>query len=147
MYTFLQAASFTTFVIILPIFISLCCCCTGVFCGLTCLTFIDPDEITQDRTNGQNDTAGENPMGEGTSGYQPPKPVPATVASDVNPADESGPATPGLAYGTFKENTSTPPKPNSQPDLLNATEDLVEEIPAHATPHLLPQTTIDTDID
>ena len=119
-----------------------------MFCGITCLTLIDADEIAKERNgNGQNDTAGENPMGEGAPGYQPPKPVPATVAGDALPPDEIGPVLPGLAYGTFKENAATPLKIIPQPDLLNAAEDAGAVASPHATPHLLPQTTIDTDID
>lgn len=120
-----------------------------MFCGITCLTLVDADEIVKDRTNGQNDTAGENPMGEGAPGYQPPKPVSSTVVGDAHSSEEGGSPSPtsGLAYGTFKENISTPLKPIPQPDLLNSAEDVVPVAHPHATPHLLPQTTIDTDID
>ena len=144
--------------ILLPIFVVLCCCCCIVFCGITCLANIDTDEISRslDRNGNGTETGvpGENPMGEASKAYDPPKPVhPApSVTESSAPAMQEGNQVPGSAYGTFSDSSRAN---KQQTDLIGLSEDFKEAdkgavlpethpVPVH---QLLPQTNIDADID
>lgn len=61
----LEVSSFTTFVIILPIFIGIGCCCGVVFCSMCCLACLDVDEFEAQQKESDVEVA------EGT--YAPPE--------------------------------------------------------------------------
>lgn len=62
----LQVRYISTFIIILPVFIVLGCCCLGVFCGFVSLSNMDPDSFKN----------------EGTGEYQPPNFPSGSSSSD-----------------------------------------------------------------
>lgn len=68
----LQNGSYSTFLIILPVFIILGCGCCIVFCGICCLSAIDMDSLEEEMTkaSGQPKPAGDPE--EGNANYEPP---------------------------------------------------------------------------
>lgn len=64
----LQVSTFTTFVIILPVFIAIGCCCCGVFCGICIMSVVDMDSVEQQ----QGDAKNSNKDSKNGDGYNPP---------------------------------------------------------------------------
>jgi len=84
----LEVSDITTFVIILPIFIAIGCCCCGVFCGICVMSCIDMDEVAKEF--GQQE-GGPN---EGEEGYVPPTQTgvdPEQGRSSGSSAEETSP--------------------------------------------------------
>ena len=143
----LQVSSYSTFLIILPVFIVLGCCCCVVFCGICCLSVMDMDgmneELEKQRQAEQGGPNGANVEGGGDKEYTPPNPA------DVEAGNHT--ANPAAAYGTFaapdanSKTTSSsaavyaPPPPPVESPLTNT-------VPA-PTPYVPTVTNIDTDID
>jgi hypothetical protein len=98
----LQVSVFSTFVIMIPVFIALCCCCCTVCCGLALASCVDLNELDALEkaarsgsmgAGGSEDAADpENPDTVVINTYEPPAPVIAAQEA----ADES------KAYGTFE---------------------------------------------
>jgi hypothetical protein len=125
----LQISSYSTFLIILPVFIGIGCCCCIVFCGLLCLSVVDTDEFESETTGKpKKESQQDGKSSEGEAGsYSPP-----VVVSPEAPVD---PMILNPAYGTFKDSEQQSP-------MLVETSAVTSE-----KSHLLPTTTIDADID
>jgi len=55
-------AAISTFIIILPVFITIGCCCMGVFCGLCCFCLVDTTELekmSNEGKEGESDVEGK----------------------------------------------------------------------------------------
>jgi len=140
----LDVSSFSTFLILLPIFLVLGCCCIGVCCSVVCLANTDLDKAEQELQAAQG---GASANGEAT--YNPP-----TVF--VPGADDSGNknSTEYGSFGSTANNQQTSPIVVVQPassanDWQSMPESPVkpstakeEQVSAPA-----PVTTIDPDID
>lgn len=122
----LQAKNFTTFMIILPVFIILFCCFCCVFVGITCLASVDTDEMTKEIDRNETQ-AQENPLTVNeTEGYRPPEPVSEKATKD-------------------KESNTMPPE-GSTP-IYGTFNNINNEINEEHKSSTLPTTTIDADID
>lgn len=127
----LQVSSYSTFLIILPVFIIIGCCCCVVFCGICCLASVDMDELEKEVANQRG--GGGAGGAESDQAYSPP-----------NPDVEIGPthtANPTAAYGTF-----APTAGQSNVVVTPAEQQHYEPAPQ---PHIekAPITNIDADID
>lgn len=106
----LQGGEYSTFIILLPIYLAIFCCLCGVGCGLCCLSNIDTEAL--DRTK-QGDVGGAG----GEPKYTPPSYAPGNTASrdeemgKTNSNGNSGNGSEGRkVYGTFKpEEDKSPP--------------------------------------
>lgn len=103
----LQGGDYSTFLIILPVFIILGCTCLCVFCGLICLANVDTDKLKEEieARSGGGGHHSSGPTGDVESGaaaeeYSPPE-VPETSSSSAPAAEKSS-----AAYGTFSKGDS-----------------------------------------
>jgi hypothetical protein len=119
----LTSAHITTFVIILPVFIILGCCCCFVFCGIFCLANVDTEDLARSMQMQGSGGDGTASAGEGANGnkegtYVPPDPSQVgagAAAGQSGQAQASGAdaATEGIsptfipAYGTFDTSLSS----------------------------------------
>jgi hypothetical protein len=100
----LQNGSYSTFLIILPVFVLLGCVCCVVFCGLCCLSAIDMDSLEEELEKANKPgNGGASDVEQGVTGgvsaegvYQPPAPTAIAGA-------------PGDTYGTFEAETASSP--------------------------------------
>lgn len=121
----LQSSSYSTFLIILPVFIILGCCCCIVLCGLACFSMVDTDELEEalnKQSPGDVETGNanaENPV----SAYSPP--TEPTIIPD---------------YGTISKEHET-----SQSPLV--TSSIIVDVPKEEYKKAPVETTIDPDID
>eukprot|EP01038_Epipyxis_sp_PR26KG_P004929 gene4929-6897_t len=92
----LQTSShYSTFIIIIPIFLTVGCCCCFVFCGICCLSNLDMSAMAE-AAEKQNQSS--DPNGDNSQNYEPPI-VP------VDPKEDSKTSAPISAeYGTFATN-------------------------------------------
>lgn len=124
----LQVANYSTFIILIPIFLIIGCCCFGVCCCLMMASCVDTDALEQEMKRdheGQHSEGAEGPAG-GAGGssdingdgfiYVPPdsatiNPITATIiTTNPNTGEEVGVASSDAKineYGTFAP-TSTP---------------------------------------
>jgi hypothetical protein len=128
----LDVSSFSTFLIILPVFLILGCCCIGVFCSVVCLASTDLEEAEQQMREAQNPQ-------QKSETYSPP-------TSFIPEPDQST-----TEYGSFGATISQPPQPPSTTTSLFVVEETIArsesslkevQISAPAT-----VTNIDPDID
>ncbi len=123
----LQVSSFSTFLILIPIFLGFFCCCMGVCCTLTLASCVDPDELEKEdleasvvASSSSSSTAGVSGsgMGEGngivTPPYQPPvaevssSPLPHPSSSSTSSSSPTVLADSSTAaYGTFASSSSS----------------------------------------
>lgn len=87
----LEVSSFSTFIILIPVFAILGCCFCGVSCGLCGLACIDPDKLNEDADS----ETSNDPMLHKKADYVPPQP------EDIE-------AQGAPVYGTFDESDSKP---------------------------------------
>lgn len=140
----LESRSYSTFLIILPVFLILGCLGCVVCCGLCCLSTIDTDSLEAELLKAQRgegggvggDAAGSSAGGEDGE-YSPPNPTPTPLVVPMPPAEET--------YGTFPVPTSSPPAAASPPAAPAATSSspLIQTSAADA----VPAPGIDVDID
>jgi hypothetical protein len=76
----LEVSHITTFVIILPIFIAIGCCCFVVFCGVCMLSVVDMDEMEAELRKHQQGGAAEGEQEEAS--YSPPTDVEAATVAE-----------------------------------------------------------------
>jgi hypothetical protein len=135
----LQISDYSTFFIILPIFLIIGCCCCGVFCALCGLSMVDMDTFEQDMNNPQH-TQGQ---------YQSP-PTNNEAAPVSNPTVVMGEGD----YGTFEiHDVGIAQSPLQEmeegkhvdKDSLTANNNLTSVIPEKKTDKT--ETRIDVDID
>lgn len=88
----LDVSSFSTFLILLPIFLVLGCCCIGVCCSVVCLANTDLDEAEQQLKAAQGHGAQASAENEAT--YNPPTVFIPTSGND------------GTEYGSFGSTTN-----------------------------------------
>jgi hypothetical protein len=110
----LQVQDFSTFLILLPVFLILGCCCCGVLCFILCFGAVDADELSaafaehEQGEHGDSSSSNNSPNKadvENQASYTPP---PATRMNDDAQVeiDEVYGVQPDRLYGTFPE---TPP--------------------------------------
>jgi hypothetical protein len=164
-----HSGHYTTFVIILPVFIMLGCCCCAVFCGLICLANVDTEDLARSMEEAKGGAGAGASAGNGEgNGYVPPDPASVTKG-DVDLEGITPVFVP--AYGTFDSAATAnvaativvPPMPSNvldgeskSPTIVTAppveTEllDLSSAGPSAAAPvssGLVAPSTIDADID
>lgn len=91
-------ATYSTFLIILPVFIGLGCCCLAVFCGLCCFAYVDTTELEEEieKAKHMQEPDVETAAADVAEGYVPPEPE--VVVPPAPPI-----SAPSNEYGTFKE--------------------------------------------
>eukprot|EP01034_Spumella_vulgaris_P029841 gene29841-36962_t len=133
----LQVSSYSTFLIILPVFIFLGCCC--------CVMDMDSmnEELEKQRQEQQGGAGASNLNPDGTEKeYTPPNP------SDVEAGNGQHTTNPSAAYGTFAAPSAgaapvyAPPPPEESTSPLNNSN-----AQSDPTPYVPTVTNIDTDID
>lgn len=100
-----SGVDFSTFFILLPIFLILGCCCCGVFCGIGCLANVDADKMADEikkQQGGWDDeeagTAFVSPSE--TKAYSPP--APSVIVTTESPFATAGSAAAsGSSYGSI----------------------------------------------
>jgi len=91
----LDVSSFSTFLILLPIFIGLGCCCCAICCAVLCLANADLDAAAEQfKQQGQGQPGDEESGVEPT--YNPPASATTVYAPEQPPRETSGPV-----YGSF----------------------------------------------
>ncbi len=125
----LQVSSYSTFLIILPVFLSIGCCCCAVFCTICCLSVVDMDGLNDEMEKQRQQQEG---AGGGEKEYTPPNPldVEAGVQHTANPSAE---------YGTFAPAVVVSPDESQSPIQQSAAPEPTVELRA--------VTNIDADID
>lgn len=121
-----QAAIFSTFIIILPVFVAIGCCICGVGCGLCCLSNMsteDKESVEQKQSSDASRRAAASGGLEGTS----------PVYGTFNAPQTSDDTKQSVAIAM------PPPAPVLSP--------VAEAAPPTSTPRLLEATSIDIDID
>jgi hypothetical protein len=98
----LQAAQFTTFIILIPIFLLLGCCMCGVCCGLCALASVDTNQLDGSE-NGSDDPASRMMKPEN---YTPP---PVVVGDDIE--SQGSQRLDSAEYGTFAATSYTATSP------------------------------------
>ncbi len=138
----LQISSYSTFLIILPVFLIVGCCCCVVFCGICCLSVVDMDGINEEmeKQRKQEEGAAADGSTGGEKEYMPPQPHDVESGG----AGVSHSANPSAEYGTFSSNgqagiVMVPPSNESQSPMA--------AVPPAEPVKLAPVTNIDTDID
>lgn len=140
----LQTSDYSTFLIILPVFLFLGCCCCLVFCGICCMSVLDMDGLNEEMEK-QSREAATGASGEtgGEKEYMPPQPS-AVAAGDIEGGTNT--ANPAAAYGTFQSTTfsaaavvvvAPPPEESSQSPMVQPM----------TPPAPKPVTHVDADID
>lgn len=135
----LEVSTYSTFLIILPVFLFIGCCCCIVFCGLLCLSVVDTNELEEEMSGKPPGPSGNGPSNGEEGGYSPP-----VVITPDPPAENS--ANNGV-YGTFDSKINNE---SQQSPLIDISQQDGHENSANSeksTSHLLPVTTIDADID
>ena len=117
-----STAMYSTFIILLPIFIILGCCCCMVYCGLCALSTVDIDSLGSDpEAGGEGGTGGGDVAGGGSGGAQ----------KSGSAADENEVFTPVHGDIYNKSNTNnTSNKPNN----TNNTDNIIYIPPPVSTP-------------
>mmetsp|Transcript_22986 Transcript_22986/g.38476 ORF Transcript_22986/g.38476 Transcript_22986/m.38476 type:complete len:543 (-) Transcript_22986:1096-2724(-) len=77
-----SSANISTFVIILPVFLVIGCCCCGVFCGICMLSNVDMEEFEGELKRQGGGMAGGGADGEEDGSYAPP--AEANSSADAN---------------------------------------------------------------
>ncbi len=142
----LQVSDYSTFLIILPVFLILGCCCCLVFCGICCMTVLDMDGLNEEMEKQQREAAEghHNASAEGEKEYAPPQP------KDVEGGSSSShTANPSAAYGTFSQ-----PQQGQQPVMVvvpptveeTSQSPMVQPV-TPPPPSMMPVTHVDADID
>jgi hypothetical protein len=137
----LEVSSYSTFLIILPVFLFIGCCCCIVFCGLLCLTVVDTNELEEEISGKPNGAANGNGQSGEEGGYSPP------VVLTTEPPAESQ-SNNSAVYGTFDSKVNSEPQQSPLIDISSKQESNDNSANSEkSTSHLLPVTTIDADID
>lgn len=144
----LQAGSYSTFLIILPIFIIIGCCCCLVFCGLIGMSVVDTEALDEEIANQQRQQGGAAATGAGEPGGSEKE---ATTIYSPPPVNDP-------KYGTFRPD-EVQSSPLQETELNVKSEGNVGSSPS-ASFHgagdrikdsekekLVSETTIDVDID
>lgn len=129
----LQVSSYSTFLIILPVFIIIGCCCCVVFCGICCLANVDMDELEKEVAQQRQGGGG---AADGEPSYSPPNPSDVEIGATHTP-------NPSAAYGTFA------PTAGQTNVVVTPTETPLQHHEPAPQPHIekSPVTNIDADID
>lgn len=130
----LEAGSYSTFLIILPVFIGIGCCCCAVFCGLIGMSMVDMESLEEEinAQRGGAPSSGASAGAEGAdveAGYAPP-------ASDVNSNKNDETSHTHIILSPKEESDA------QQSPLLAETNKEPEK-----STKLIQETTIDPDID
>lgn len=136
----LEVSTYSTFLIILPVFLFIGCCCCIVFCGLLCLSVVDTNELEEEIAGGKPAGANGNAQAGEEGGYSPP-----VVVTPEPPADQQV-SNNNAAYGTFDSKVNPEPQQSPLIDIEHDANDNSANS-EKSTTHLLPVTTIDADID
>lgn len=142
------SAHYSTFIILLPIFIALGCCCCGVFCGLAALSNVDMDALDEEMLQKEERDADGNTAGtagERGGSYSPPNAPPYGTFETDKKSDDSV----TNLLNKDGDNTTTPATNKSTES--NNTAAALEEGGAQgkeeSSRQVLPVTGIDQDID
>mmetsp|Transcript_11634 Transcript_11634/g.11666 ORF Transcript_11634/g.11666 Transcript_11634/m.11666 type:complete len:545 (+) Transcript_11634:174-1808(+) len=139
----LQIVSFSTFIILLPIYIAIGCCICGVGCALCCLSSIDMDTLDLKMKEAQENM-------EGKPASQEPQPVPQSDTAVYGTFHEEAKDT--AATTVEKSNTTTVPPPAAAapivtPPVAVAVPYVPPPVEERAATPPQQETSIDTDID
>ncbi len=143
----LQEGTYSTFLIILPVFLFLGSCCCIVFCGITCLSIVDTEGLEEELLKQQ-----QGP-GSATEGEHGKSDVEAGAHGEGHAHEGGAPVvvTPG-EYGTFgaPENNESYTSPLQTEHGVEVTSIIIEESVTNEVVKLDDKkaaTTIDPDID
>jgi hypothetical protein len=98
----LQAAHFTTFIILIPLFLLLGCCMCGVCCGLCALASVDTNQLDGSENGSDDPTSRMMP----SEHYTPP---PVVVGDDIE--SQGSQRLDSAEYGTFHATSYTATSP------------------------------------
>lgn len=121
----LEAADFSTFIILIPVFMLLGCCMCGVCCGFCALASVDTNQLDGSEAGSDDPSARMMPQ----ETYTPPPVVGDDVESNGGQKQDSA------EYGTF------------QPASYTATSPIILESNLSSTAKPAPPVTTEVDID